>query len=301
MPRVKQFPYTPVLGWSSSRYDIFSLCKRRYFYQYYSKYDQDIPIRRISQFRELVNIPLETGSIVHDVVSTLLKRLQANPEQIDENKFLDFVRLTTIRRLQTAKFEEVVYGSLAQVGEDDLSPKIFQCIKNMLGSDRFGWLIGDAHQFSSEWIIDPDGYGESRLGDLKIYCKVDFFFPMQEEYHIVDWKTGRLEPGKHRRQLVGYSTWASYHFEIEPTNVKPTIAYLYPDYSEIDETISSFDLENFGIQVRAETLEMYEYCRDISQNVPLQKLEFPTADDERICGWCNFRGLCDPERFPARL
>ncbi|MCX6071749.1 MAG: hypothetical protein NTU91_12985 [Chloroflexi bacterium] len=34
---IQQFPYTPILGWSLSRYDLFSLCKRKYFFHYYTK------------------------------------------------------------------------------------------------------------------------------------------------------------------------------------------------------------------------------------------------------------------------
>ena len=37
MAEIKQFPFTPILGWSSTRYDMFSLCRRRYFYHYYGK------------------------------------------------------------------------------------------------------------------------------------------------------------------------------------------------------------------------------------------------------------------------
>ncbi len=27
---IQRYPYTPILGWSLSRYDLFSICKRRY-------------------------------------------------------------------------------------------------------------------------------------------------------------------------------------------------------------------------------------------------------------------------------
>ena len=37
--KIKAFGFTPILGWSFSRYGIFSDCKRKYYYQYYGKYD----------------------------------------------------------------------------------------------------------------------------------------------------------------------------------------------------------------------------------------------------------------------
>jgi hypothetical protein len=100
---------------------------------------------------------------------------------------------------------------------------------------------------------------------------------------------------------MGYSTWASYHFEIEPANVRPIIAYLHPEYEEVHETFNACDLENFAIQVRAETEDMYEYCRDVENNIPLDKAEFPLADNERICALCKFRGICYPGQYPAEL
>jgi len=298
---VKKFDFTPILGWSSSRYDLFSICKRRYFYQYYTKYDQEVPTRRINQFRELVSIPLEIGGVVHKVIEVLLTRLKRTSREIDEKKFFDFARRTAENHIRTRKFEEVVYGDIDRVEVDALYPKVRESLENLLASDRFAWLVDEAIISSDQWIIDPPGYGETRIGDFKVYCKVDFLFPVGDEYHIIDWKTGKSDADKHRKQLIGYSTWASYHFETDPTKVKPTIVYLHPDYQEVQETFNVFDLENFAIQVRAETEEMYEYCRDIEQNIPLDKSEFPMVDDQRICAHCNFCGVCYPDLYPANL
>jgi hypothetical protein len=80
--------------------------------------------------------------------------------------------------------------------------------------------------------------------------------------------------------------------------VVPTIAYLDPQYAEVEEVFNAFDLEHFAIQVRAESEEMQEYCRDVEQNIPVEKSEFPLIDDPRICSHCEFRGLCFPDQYP---
>lgn len=299
MADIKRFPFTPILGWSATRYDTFSICKRKYFYQYYAKYDPEIPKRRIDGFKELVSVPLETGAIVHKVVEVLLNRLQTTTERIDREKFFDFAERTTEHRLERAEFEEIVYGQLDTLAAEDLLPKIRLCLANLLESERFKWLTDVAIESAESWLIDPPGYGETRIDDLKVYCKVDFMFPVGDELHIVDWKTGQIDPDKHRRQLMGYSTWAAYHYDVPADRVKPTIAYLQPDYEEVHETFNAFDLESFAIQVRAETAEMYEYCRDVDNNIPLEKEQFPKVDNMRICEYCKFRGLCWPEQFPV--
>lgn len=302
MPRaIRQFPYTPVLGWSASRYDLFSICKRRYFFQYYAKYDREVPIRRLTRFKELTTAPMEIGTIVHEVIEALLNRLRTTAEPIDRERFLTFADQAIARSLETKTFEEVVYGEVEAVRVEDMQPKVRACLENLLASDRFRWLIEEAAPRSGQWIIDPPGYGETRLGELKVYIKVDVLFPLGDLIHILDWKTGKIDPGKHRKQLVGYATWAATHFGIDPERVRPTLAYLYPAYEEVQQSFNAADLQAFAVQVRAETAEMYEYCRDIEQNIPLDKADFQLVDDQRICAQCAFRGVCYPESYPARL
>ena len=302
MPRaIKQFPYTPILGWSASRYDLFSICKRKYFFHYYTKYDPEIPVRRLNRFKELVTLPLETGSIVHEVIEALLNRLRSTAEAIDRPRFLAYADQAIERSLRGKIFEEVVYGEMPEAHAEDLAPKVHACLENLLAADRFRWLVEEAAPASGEWIIDPPGYGETRLGDLKVYIKVDVLFPLGDLIHILDWKTGKADPGKHRKQLVGYATWASTHFNIDPERVRPTLAYLHPAYEEVHESFDAADLQSFAVLVRAETHEMYEYCRDVEQNIPLDKDAFPQVDDERICSQCAFRGICFAEQYRAAI
>ena len=298
---IRKYPYTPILGWSASRYDLFSICRRRYFFQYYTKYDREVPIRRLTQLKELTTAPMEIGTIVHEVIERLLNRLKTTAEPIDRSRFLSYADQAIGRSLQGKTFEEVVYGEVEAVRVEDVQPKVHACLENLLASDRFRWLVEEAAPASGEWIIDPPGYGETRLGELKVYIKVDVLFPLGNLIHILDWKTGKTDPGKHRKQLVGYATWASTHFGIDPDRVRPTLAYLYPAYDEVQQSFNSADLQAFAVQVRAETNEMYEYCRDIEQNIPLEKAAFPRIDDSRVCAQCAFRAVCFPETYHAAI
>ena len=83
---MKKFPFTSILGWSSSRYDVFSTCKRKYYYRYYAKHDTDFALDQISRLKQLTTVPLTVGSIAHDVIETLLKRLQKSDADIDTSR-----------------------------------------------------------------------------------------------------------------------------------------------------------------------------------------------------------------------
>lgn len=297
-PAPKQFPYTAILGWSATRYDLFTICKRRYYYEYYRKHDATVPLKNIEDKRELATIPMETGAVVHQVIAALLARLRNTAEEIHREKFFDFARRAVLHGIQSKRFEEVHYGLMPQVGLEDIYPKVAASLENLLASPRLRWLTDVAIRTADEWLIDPPGYGETRIGDLKAYCKVDFLFPVEGVQHILEWKTGKKDPGKHRRQLVGYAAWASFHLGVEPEDVRPSIVYLHPTYEEVDETFNAFDVSQFESQVRAETDEMYAYCESVPENIPLDKSAFPLVNDDRICAFCNYRGLCFPERFP---
>lgn len=298
MSPIKRFPFTPILGWSMSRYDMFSICKRKYFYHYYGKYDPEVPMRLIQELKELSAVPLATGIAVHTVIQVLLNRLMRTSQDIDREQFFDFAFRRTKQRADSESFHEVYYREREAVVVEDLYPKVQSCLENLLESDRYRWLVEEAIATRDRWVIEPPGYGETRMDGLKTYFKVDFLFPIGDQLHILDWKTGKKDPEKHRKQLVGYSAWAAYHFEVGVEKVVPTIAYLDPQYAEVEEVFNAFDLEHFAIQVRAETEEMQEYCRDVEQNIPAERSEFPLIDDPRICSHCEFRGLCFPEQYP---
>lgn len=298
MNEIKRYPYSPILGWSFTRYETFSVCRRRYFYQYYAKYDPQIAPTAIERMKQLVSIPLEIGSIVHAVIETLLKRLQTTQTAIDQEKFFDFALAATHNSLQTRAFDEVYYGSQESINLDDLFPNVRSSLANFLQSPRFDWLCSQAEATAADWIIEPPGYGETRIEDLKAYIRFDFLIPLKDQMYIFDWKTGMPNPDKHRLQMVGYAGWATYQFAIPPQQVHPILVYLQPEYDELVEVFSDADLESFAIRVEAETQEMYDYLRDVAQNVPLPKSEFPLIEDQRICSYCSFRGLCYPERYP---
>jgi len=288
---MKKFVFTPKLGWSVSRYNLFETCKRQYYYNYYAKYDPEYPAKKILALKKMTSIPLEVGNIVHDVNKTLLERLQKTAKGIDKTRFHDYARKMTEEYVRTKTFQEVYYGRMKSVGPSDLFNKVRMSLNNLLNSDRFTWLIDHAVLKKDEWLIEPPGYGETRIGGMKAYCKVDFLFPVNDRLFIMDWKTGKSDLKKHRRQMVGYAAWATYHFGKDPAKISPIVAYLHPHYKEINITVNSSDIEAFARQIRKETAEMNKFCQDVKKNLPKDKALF-TPKKSKLCDYCNFRALC---------
>ena len=289
--KIKKFEYTAILGWSSTRYDIFSECKRKYYYQYYAKFDKEFQRDRINFLKGLTSIPMEIGNISHDVLKEVLERLKKSTVPIDKQKFEDYVK--NISQASTEKnFFEVHYKVQERIDAEQLFPKTFASLNNFLESERFGWIKGSAISEMDKWIIEPEGYGESRLDGLKLYCKVDFMFPSGEKIIILDWKTGKKNEKKHSKQLVGYAAWASFHLDRKASDIEPIIVYLHPEYEEISLNPTEDELIEYKEGIFSETKEMYGYCRNFEENIPLDKEAFPLLEDTAICRYCNYKELC---------
>lgn len=289
---LKQFRYTSILGWSITRYNEFTLCKRRYYYQYYFKHDREVPRARIEALRSLVSIPLAIGSVTHDVITALLKRWMVAQDVLDRERFFNYARDRVEDYLTQAAFQEIHYGEREGVEADEIYESVEEALENLLASERYAWISREAVVDHDRWIIDPPGYGETRIGGLKAYVKVDFLFPNGDEIYILDWKTGKRDDIKHRKQLAGYTAWASYHLERPVETIRPIIAYLLPRYEERRLEVSPVEVAAFEDLVRRESEAMYAYCRDVEKNLPLEKREFPKTDRRGICEVCKFRELC---------
>lgn len=289
---IEKFEYTPMLGWSLSRYDTFKLCQRQYFYSYYPKYDTDYSEYKIKELKTLTSIPLTIGIVTHDVIAELLRRLLKSESTVDRQRFLGFAEKEMGKYCKSNTFSEVYYEETKEIDKKELFSSIKKNLENLLNSDRFKWIREKAIREKHKWIIEPPGYGEFRLDGMKTYCKVDFLFPFDERTYIIDWKTGKEDRNKHNKQLMGYVCWASYHFKNKPENFTAISAYLDPTYREKELQFKNYQIENFIHSVQKETEEMYEFCEEVSDNIPIGKENFKKTTNEKICNYCNFREIC---------
>ena len=289
----RKYPFTPILGWSVSRYDKFETCKRWYWYDYYAKkFDREISPQKLDFLKSLTSTPLEIGNLVHDAIATQLHRIKKNTPPHDTSEVLAYSSYLADRAIQNKTFLEVYYKQQERIDAVDLKNRTENCTGNFLRSPRYQWLIKGEHQRRKDWVIEPNDFGEVRLNGLKAYCKVDFLFPTTEgTICILDWKTGRVDRQKHRRQMMGYVLYARDILNAQTSKVSPVIVYLGEAYEELAHSFAESELDEFAQQVRKETLEMYACCEDIDENIPKPKESFP-KHVRKLCAYCNYQELC---------
>jgi hypothetical protein len=287
-----EYPFTPVLGWSISRHETFDKCRRQYFYQYYSKYAADAPRYKISKLKALTSVPIEIGNAVHDCMEALLNRLQKSDSGIDEEKFFKFADGKLTEYFSAKSFIEIYYKQEETLGIDGARDKVRACLSNFINGPCYSWLCMKAMTNRTNWMIEPAGYGETRLGGMKAYCKMDFLFPVGEEVYILDWKTGAKDHAKHAAQLMGYAAAAGSNFSIPWNTIFPKIVYLYPQYDELEIVFREADLLGYLQTIREQTEAMYALCKDVERNVPLDISEFAKSPSHSLCRNCRFQELC---------
>jgi len=279
-----------------SRYERFSNCKRQYFYDYYAKFDEEIPFEKIRFLKNLTSRPLETGNIVHDIIRDLFKRYQKSTKPINKAKFLKYSFNMTENYCCSKTFFENYYGGEI-ILPSEIYAKVENILENFLSSQRFVWIEKNAVPQRSEWVIEPEGFGEFRIKNYKAFCKVDFSFPVGDKVYIMDWKTGKPDEKKHLKQLIGYALWASYHFDKKADDIIPAIVYLYPKYEEKTVEVDEHSISEFENQAACETERMYEYVADIEKNIPRDKKDFPLANNANSCKYCNYKEICAPAKI----
>ncbi|MDR3112361.1 MAG: PD-(D/E)XK nuclease family protein [Elusimicrobiota bacterium] len=290
MSTIKRFDFTSVLGWSVSRYDRFLNCKRQYFYDYYSKFEKEIPYEKINFLKSLTSKVLESGNIVHDAIRDVLERLKKSSKPINKDKLFKYVFTMTENYCKSKFFFESYYKKEV-VMVPEIFDKVKVCIEEFISSQTFDWILNKAIDQRSEWIIEPEGFGETRIGSLKAYCKVDFLFPIDNKVYIFDWKTGKPNEKKHSKQLTGYSLWAGYHFNKFACDISAAVVYLFPKYNVKKINIAEEDIKKFEQTVEKESNEMYGYLLDVESNIPKDKKEFP-INKNKLCDYCNYQELC---------
>jgi hypothetical protein len=288
---ISKYPFTPILGWSMSRYETFTTCKRKYYYTYYSRHDKEFRRERIELLRNLTTVPLIIGELTHEVIRVLLERLQRSNAAVNMDKLTGFVADTSEKAANERQFFERYYDTGVEVIPKRLTEQILINVESLLNSDRFRWLQETEMVSRSGWIIEPDGYGETRIGDFKAYCKVDALLPTGDEVYIFDWKTGKRDDAKHRKQLIGYAMYANVNLGFLPEQIIPILSYLKHDYEECRVEFRQGELHSFQETVNSETQEMYAFNVDVEQNIPLDKEVFSQISGG-LCGYCEFKELC---------
>jgi hypothetical protein len=292
-PPLKRYRFAPILGWSASRYDVFSLCKRKYYYAYYSKYDKEFSDSQIKFLKGLTTEALAVGTLVHDLIAEMVARLQKSRKPIDRDRLKAYVAKQVENYVQTQRFFEIHYKTLETIPQQAIEQAVCDMVFRFLDSPAWERLLALSDLELQSAIIEPEGYGETRVGGLKAYCKVDFLIPQGDKVLILDWKTGKKDPDKFRKQLLGYALFATENLGVSTQDIEAKVVFFKPEYEEVALHLEADEIANFIQVVARESQDMYAFTTDIENNLPKEKADFEMLrEGHGLCAYCEYKELC---------
>jgi hypothetical protein len=295
---------TPVVGWSYSKRDLLSQCNRRYYYQYYGSSKktalQEPNKQAIQSVKDLDNIPLRVGNILHLIIQTYFKKAQGGDvwsldrilnwaknisredfkynEQFNQNHpptKVDPQKSLLIEFYYQLKNAEELYA--------DAYAKLTNGLKNLYNSDLFSDFRN--HGISPEADVEKKFSLDRR--HYKVKGKIDLSYREEDKIVIVDWKLGDSGGGDESLQLLSYAIWASNagrpaeEIEIYMAHLNANV--LTP-FSVSDENLMSAEARIAQDVETMTYLDAYGKAADVDA--------FSKCDKLKICASCQYQTIC---------
>lgn len=302
------------LSWSRTRIGALETCRRQYYYQYYLKWggwewDAAEPRKKAYVFSKMCNLATLLGTAVHETIKIVLQDIRdTGRPQLEDPAF--FARKEVLTKTwrdaekglwqRSAKKHPPVFelyydqrptpSQLKEVGE-----RASQCIATFLASPLYAELSEESDR---DWLAVDDGpdFDDSKkykIDGRTIWALPDFARRTSDGIvEIWDWKTGLKNPND-RLQLLSYALHARDCWGIAPEDIRLFGYYLAHD--EISEySCDAEALEEMESRIRRDFDTMTALLEDTDQNIPKDaETHFPMNEDERFCGSCFYRELCE--------
>jgi hypothetical protein len=296
---------TNEVSWSRKRAGLLAGCPRRYFYQYYLKWDgwnPEAPVERRVAYRLalMTTLPRLAGIAVHETIRRLLWSARA-------------------RRPLTRPPEEIAAAMMRQTWIDararrweerpKQSPPVFELYyqDGVPREDivRFGQIarravraFADSPLFAqiaatdpSTWLAvdEPIRFGDAPaciVDESRVWCRPDFAIRDGDGVVIYDWKTGARKEAD-RTQLMAYALHAWHQWGFAPEKIRCHAVYLGESLEEVPFEVTAAALDEVLAVIRADLARMREL-----DALKEDQEQFPTDPKPAVCAWCEFQEIC---------
>jgi hypothetical protein len=263
--------------------------------------------RQAYMFKNMTTLPMFVGSIVHDVVESIITDLRngKEPPSVEAAQKVAVERLrkgwidsTKKRWTKSAKqytnlAEHYYQEEVSKERADAYKHKLLACIYAFYNCRLFKLM----EKLGPDNWITIEEFQKFQLKDgEEVAVRIDCGFRYEGKVYLVDWKSGRVTPGT-VEQLVTYAMYAlkeGWAKKVEDIVIVPAYLFAWSDIGE--EAIQRGAVTMKHVQRQAGTIRSeYPLLRQAYQNRDNQE-HFPRTDDEKACRFCQFRGMCDGAR-----
>ncbi len=291
------------IGWSFSKMEMLNDCPRKYYYNYFgtskrkSKEDNK---EDIAFLKDMSNIHVIVGDIVHKTIAVFLKKLQQEEEkdfsfliwlsnqQLDDivNKSVNLKNGTYKDSKHEVKICKEIFDDISK--KDEIvafaKEKILQSLDQFHNSNNFE-MVRD-YACYPETIIE--GTSKFKIENISIDGRIDFAFEDDGKFHILDWKTSYSQYEETSVQLLVYALWAIEKHGKSIDNICIHKAFLLDGKMENLE-FSEKHLERAKAKIK-QSVERIDELEKYGNDGIIDA--FDCCDEPKICNLCQYEKIC---------
>ncbi len=297
------------VSWSRTRFTAFESCRRRYWYQYYLKWngwEGGAPEERRIAYRlsNMTNLVLLAGEAAHEAIRILLTAVQ-NGAPVDAERaeqcardLMNDVWAKARRRAflrgspkwnrplfelyygdppppeATARASETARGAVRRLAESAF-------FADLLTTNREDWF----------WIDEKGPIDDTakvvRVDGARVWALPDFVRKDGDTCILYDWKTGGPKPDD-SVQILSYALHAHEVWGYPPEKIRAVLVYLRDG---VETTEVQVDAEKLAL-IRTRIARDVAVMRDLHGTGDPSPDRFPFVEDRAICEDCFFKELC---------
>lgn len=293
------------ISWSFSKVGTLRQCPRKYYYQYYgSKKRMAITEphkERLIFLSGLSNKHLVSGSIIHTVIATYLKK-RIKGDEWGQDRLISWAKkllsesivysennrdgITDVRQYPPDILKEIYYSEI-ELSEfrNEVEAKIIANLTKFCESEKFEYL---KHGASQPGVMVERKAVFNLDESTQVDGQIDVAFKSNDEVIIADWKTGKVEFQDTSLQLLTYALWAIEKEGVSPSQIKIKKAYLQEDkVEELEFSKEHLFRARTRIFQDVEIMrELHEFGKDAVSDA------FTKCDQQKICNSCPFQEIC---------
>jgi hypothetical protein len=298
-------------SWSYSREAKYRQCPRAYYYHYYAAWEgwrqeSPSPVQRAYLLKNLTNLSLWVGNLVHESIKYALARLKAGQtvaetrliEQMHARAQTDYEDSRSGRYRQQPNqltgFQEHYYRmKIPQSTWQAAWTQAEQYLRTFINSA----LYADLGRQPANTFLNVEELQSFSLAGTKVWVQMDLARREDDTIYLYDWKTGSVEESQVRQQLGIYALFAhrTWSGSARANLALRGLVYLLAEDRQLEFELDEAALHE--IQTTAETRIAYlqTLLQDPQANLADLK-SFPMIDDLSVCRRCQFRELCGRDK-----
>lgn len=294
--------------WSVSRSQLFRSCQRAYYYSYYGSWggwdaNASERTKKIYLLKNIKNLILWAGSIVHDTIKNALEyyqqyekmpsveELQNHARTRMRSDWRDAIDKIWLQYPKKANIFELYYGNgrtLPKEQTDAIKQRIFDALENFYHSPAVKHILATP---TDKWLT-VDTLDSFLIDDCKVWCAIDFAYRDENnEIQIIDWKTGSENRLSLRQQLGCYGLYSLEKWSVPLEQLHASGVFLNDGGRSSTYPLDAELMISVKDQILCSIRAMKAKLNDVEANTADED-NFDFATDEYACEACPFREVC---------